>query len=70
MCIFDISKQLKHNKMKFPSTFTNDDKIIFYKQRSKSLHSKLKNAEDKDKLYAKILDEIMICHDEINKIKN
>lgn len=56
--------------MKFPSTFTDDDKIIFYKQRSKSLHSKLKNAENKDKLYAKILDEIMICHDEINKIKN
>ena len=60
---------LKIKIMRFPNTFTTEDKIKFYNERSKALHSKLNKAKDKDKLYAKILDEILICIDEVNKLK-
>ena len=56
--------------MKFPNTFTKENKIKFYKDRSKALHSKLNKAKDKDKLYAKILDEILICHEEVSKLQS
>ena len=58
--------------MKFPQTFTKEDKITFYTQRKREMEKRfIKSMNDgKDLLSNKLNEEIKICEKELLKLTN
>jgi len=56
--------------MKFPSNFTNKQKITFYNQRKKEMEKRFIKSmnEGKDLLSTKLNEEIKICEKELLKL--
>ena len=56
--------------MRFPQTFTKENKITFYNQRKREMEKKfIKSMNDgKDLLSNKLNDEIKICEKELFKL--
>ena len=56
--------------MKFPQTFTKENKITFYTQRKKEMEKKFIKSinESKEELSNKINEEIKICEKELSKL--
>lgn len=56
--------------MRFPKTFTKENKITFYTQRKREMEKKFVKAmnEEKDLLSTKLNEEINICEKELNKL--
>jgi hypothetical protein len=56
--------------MKFPQTFTKENKITFYTQRKKEMEKKFIKSmnENKEELSNKINEEIIICEKELSKL--
>jgi len=61
---------IKINIMRFPKSFTKENKITFYTQRKKEMTKKFVKAmnEEKDLLSTKLNEEIGICEKELNKL--
>jgi len=56
--------------MKFPNTFTKENKITFFKQRKKEMEKRFIKSmnENKEELSNKINEEIKICEKELSKL--
>jgi len=56
--------------MKFPKTFTKENKITFYTQRKREMEKKFIKSmnENKEDLSNKINEEIKICEKELLKL--
>lgn len=56
--------------MKFPKTFTKENKITFYTQRKREMEKKFIKSmnENKEELSNKINEEIKICEKELLKL--
>ena len=56
--------------MRFPQTFTKENKITFYTQRKREMEKKLIKSinESKEELSNKINEEIKICEKELSKL--
>jgi len=61
---------IKIKNMRFPKSFTKENKITFYTQRKKEMEKKFVKAmnEEKDLLSTKLNEEIEICEKELNKL--
>ena len=57
--------------MKFPQTFTKENKITFYTQRKREMEKRFIKSmnEGKEELSNKINEEIKICEKELLKLK-
>jgi len=56
--------------MKFPNTFTKENKITFFKQRKREMEKRFIKSmnENKEELSNKINEEIKICEKELSKL--
>jgi hypothetical protein len=56
--------------MRFPKTFTKENKITFYTQRKREMEKKFIKStnENKKELSNKINEEIKICEKELSKL--
>lgn len=58
--------------MRFPKTFTKENKVTFYKQRKREMEKQFIKSmnENKQELATKLNEEIKICEKELSKLQH